>query len=509
VTLAALEEGAGGTGQLVNTLLLFDIGIAVGTLTLFAVTYAAASVTTRPARVRPGPATPDLGEEPPAVVSLLANRWRLTEDASESTLLDLAARGYLELRQPGNDPMRTTIHVRKGKARDELLPYERRVLDRVRTLAVGRVLPVSALTFRDPQRAGQWNRRLHREVVADARARGLSRRRFSPAVVTALTAIAAAGGAGVAIAAVRIGTRTDSLDPVNAISIGALVWLFLAGVAGRPAGERDTAAGRAAAARWLGVREWLRAHEEFADLPPAAVTVWDRYLPYGAALGVTHTASEVLDLGLGDRRLIWSSYGGDWRRVRVRYPKLWARYGKSMPSLVTRAVVALAIGAALAGWHRVPVQLARTDGFDEVIGPLTVISRTWLVLGVVLLAYGGYMLVRSLLDLSTTRTITGEVLWRQQWKARSGGKNRKPVPWLDWLAVDDGSSDRTTAWGLPHGPLAVCRDRDTVTVRVRPWSRRVVDLRVVERGRTRRLTDAPVMDPDAAAPPAVAVTGTT
>jgi hypothetical protein len=44
------------------------------------------------------PASPDLGDEPPAVASLLANRWRLNENASESTLLDLVARGHLELR---------------------------------------------------------------------------------------------------------------------------------------------------------------------------------------------------------------------------------------------------------------------------------------------------------------------------------------------------------------------------------------------------------------------------
>jgi hypothetical protein len=67
-------------------------------------------------------------------------------------------------------------------------------------------------------------------------------------------------------------------------------------VAGKVGGERDTAAGRAVAARWLGVRDWLAAHESFADPPPAAVTVWDRYLPYGAALGVTRVAGQVIDL---------------------------------------------------------------------------------------------------------------------------------------------------------------------------------------------------------------------
>lgn len=55
-------------------------------------------------------------------------------------------------------------------------------------------------------------------------------------------------------------------------------------------GERTRVAiaprGREALARWLGVRSWLQAHEVFVDLPPAAVTVWGRYLSYGGALGI-------------------------------------------------------------------------------------------------------------------------------------------------------------------------------------------------------------------------------
>jgi hypothetical protein len=99
-------------------------------------------------------------------------------------------------------------------------------------------------------------------------------------------------------------------------------------------GERDTPAGIVAAARWLPVRDWLRAHEQFGDLPPAAVTVWDRYLSYGLALGVAPATGAVLDLGMGDRRRgmgdrrrVWSSYGGRWRRVRVRYPRLRPHLG--------------------------------------------------------------------------------------------------------------------------------------------------------------------------------------
>jgi hypothetical protein len=463
--------------------LVLELAIAAVSLALFAAAYGGALLVTRPARPPAAPATPDLGEEPPAVVNLLANRWRLNEDAAEATLLDLAARRLIELRQPANDPMHTTVHVRDTEA-PELQPYEGRVLWRITGLAVNGVIPVTALTFRDERAAKSWNKRLRREVVAEARARGLSRRRFSGGMVAGLVGIAALSAAGLFLASLHAELRAEDSDVGGAFMVGLFGFLALSLAASSQRGERDTVAGRAAAARWLGVRDWLRGHEEFADLPPAAVTVWDRYLPYGAALGVTHTASAVLDLGMGDRRLVWSSYGDRWRRVRVRYPRFWPRYGKTAPSLVFPALLAVLIGGLLVWYRDQPAELDLAD-----------VSTVALAAGGLLLAWGGYRAVRALVDLATTRTITGQVLWTEVWRTRSQGKNRPSVPWLHYLAVDDGRADRTTAWGLPRqlaGPS--CHDGDTVTIRVRPWSRRVIALTLVERGRSYRLVDTPVAE---------------
>jgi hypothetical protein len=487
---------------------LLDAGIVAGSLALFAVAYGLALLATRPASPRPAPATPELDDQPPAVVSLLGNRWRLTDDAAESTLLDLAARRIIELRQPANDPYHTTIHLRpdtdgaddaEGADLAVLNPYERRVLDRIRSLALGGVVPVTALTFRNQGQARAWNRRLHREVVKDARTRGLSRRRMGPVVMTVLSVVAALASAGFLVAALRLAGRDPDTSTADAFWLAGAAFVVLTGIAGRPIGERDTPAGREAASRWLGVRNWLRAHEEFAELPPAAVAVWDRYLPYGTALGVTHTASAVLDLGLGDRRLVWSSYGGSWRRVRVRYPKVWRRYGLPLPRSLARGALALAVGYALVRWHDLPAELGSAAGIGvDAAGGLDSASRVGLGFGVGLLAGGGYLLVRSLLDLATVRTITGEVLWVEKWRSRSGGRDRPRVPWLDYLAVDDGRSDRTKAWGLPRGTGAGTRAGDTVTIRVRPWSRRVVELTVVERARAVAEPEPPEEDPNLA-----------
>src|SRR5947199_7976382 len=126
----------------------------------YLILYLLALAATRPARPDPAPATQDLpGQEPPAVVSLLAGRWELSEDAAESTLVDLAARRYLEFRQPANDPMQTTVHVRDPHPAG-LTPYERMIFDRVAQLTVGGVVPLPALTFRDAGAAKGFERRL-------------------------------------------------------------------------------------------------------------------------------------------------------------------------------------------------------------------------------------------------------------------------------------------------------------------------------------------------------------
>src|SRR5437764_9945240 len=148
------------------------VALGAGPVAAWFLLYVLLLLAARPARPEPAPATQDLpGAEPPAVVSLLAGYWELSEDAAESTLIDLAARRYLEFRQPGNDPMQTTVHVRVPDP-GGLTAYERRIFDRVNGLAVGGVVPLPALTFRDQSQAAAFEKRVRAEVIADARARG-------------------------------------------------------------------------------------------------------------------------------------------------------------------------------------------------------------------------------------------------------------------------------------------------------------------------------------------------
>ncbi|WP_433362075.1 DUF2207 family protein [Actinoplanes sp. CA-142083] len=448
-----------------------DLVVAAAAVGFWVLVYAFCRLLTRPASPAAAPATMELGAESPALVSLLVNRWTLTEDAAESTLLDLAARRYFELRQPGDDPMQTTVHLSASPpASSDLSPYESQVLERIRGLAVDGVVPITALTFRDASESTSWNKRLRQSVFAEARAAGLSRRRISKTMSTLLSLLAAGVGVAVGFAALHYGFGKAEDDQPPAFAFGFFTFVALSALGARSLGERDTPAGRAAAARWLGVRDWLRGHDQFASLPPSAVAVWDRYLAYGAAVGVTRLASAVLDLEMGDKRLVWSSFGGTWHRVRVRYPSFWPRYGAKLSHLLVRAFAYLIAGGLI---------LRFLGSLDYLAAP-----------AVLLLVLGAYVLVRALLDLALTREITGEVLWRESWKTKKqDNSDDSYITWLYHLAVDDGSGDRTTAWGLPAELDAAGRDGDTVTITVRPWSRRITKIVTVGHGRSREIID--------------------
>ena len=452
---------------------------------------------TRSGAAAPAAATMELGVEPPAVVNLLTNRWtRPDEDAAEATLLDLAARRYYEIRQPDADPVHSTIHLNpQAPAGTDLVPFERRLLDRIRAAAAGGVVPLTALTFRDEKQASGWRRRFDAEVVAHARRLGLSRRRISKSQVTLLSVAALVPSVAIAVAFGLLIERNAAPDDegggYGAIVVFTLMLLTAFGAfAGRYRGERETPQGSAAASHWLGVRAWLGGHDAFADLPPAAVAVWDRYIGYGAALGVSHAATAALDLGMGSKRLVWSSYGGTWHRVRVRYPRWFDRYGQKTSKLVKGGIIRIAIGVGLVWLSRylpdvVPAQIGFLDtsfagrDISEFTSPTRLAA---LALGALVIVWGVYRLVRGIADHYTPVALTGEVLWVSVWRSTSGGENSPAVPWLHHLAIDEGTSDRTVAWGLPSEWARRTSPGDVVRVQVRRWTRRVAAIEVVQHG---------------------------
>src|SRR5438105_8643721 len=107
----------------------------------------------RPNEPPPGKPTLDLGPAPPAVANLLVHDFRVTRDAVPATLLDLSARGLVELeeREPGSYVCRL-----ETAPEEALQPYEQRVLELLRRRASGGIVPTGALTTGPSTESSKW-----------------------------------------------------------------------------------------------------------------------------------------------------------------------------------------------------------------------------------------------------------------------------------------------------------------------------------------------------------------
>jgi Predicted membrane protein (DUF2207) len=465
---------------------------------LWAALLGALMFATRSREVDPGPSTLDLGgPEPPAVVNLLTGDWRLGHEAVPATLLDLAARRLVAVDQVGE---RTLVRVGPNAERNReraaaLEPYERMVLEHVTGQATDGVVPAEALTTGPEDEARGWWRSFRRSVERDARNRGLSRRRWSPAARLTLTVTALLVAVLVGIAAT---TLPDDPDDSDDDPIGAAIALSLVTAGGLLAlvevvnGQRETPEGRKVAGRWLGLRTLLAEDPLFAEYPPAGVAIWDRLLAYGAAMGVAHGAVHALPLGAERDDEAWSPVGGHWRVVRIRYPRFVPPgYGRH-PALVAflglfqlaLAVLALPAATAAADALRDFVVDFSADntvptGFEVGVSiGLGVVVALAALLGL----RGAGMALSGIVDLvSKRRTVEGRVL-----RVRRRGSDDNPR-W--YLAVYEGEAGTIRAWHTQAGGAV---QGSTVRAQVTRWLAHVRGLEVVAHA-----PDRPVLPDDA------------
>jgi hypothetical protein len=223
-----------------------------------------------------------------------------------------------------------------------------------------------------------------------------------------------------------------------------------------------TPSGRERAAHWLGVRDWLRSFPAFADLPPAAVAVWDRYLAYGAALDATPSTSGAIELGFDRKPRLWSSYGGRWRRIRVR-TKTWAAIRMVMihpATLAPELVVLLFCGCG-------PVV--------AVLGPTTKLVVVCLT-GLLPISY---LVIRRLIDAAHPARVIGVVLHVRYLGRQFFASDLSPRA----LVIDAGSGDRLTEWLLYDRDIEVSPG-DLVQGTGRLWHRRLKPFVVLRRAAT-------------------------
>lgn len=302
-------------------------------LAVFVVVFAAMWLRSYPRLPDAGPETDELGPEPPAVVNLMANRWKVTRSAIPATLVDLAARRVVGIDLVGTDEY--VVRVRDGKqTKEKLSPYEQRVLDLVIERTRGVSCPVKALDLGEAGQAESWVKRFDKAVVQQAKDLGLAQPRWRGAQLRTVSLLLAlplflfASAFALSHLAEGTGSASDQWDQSDWYGVALIVWVAGTVWLGAQRDLRDTTAGRKACAAWLGVRRHYRESHAFDNAPAASVVVWERHLAYGVALGAAHEAAADLPFVADDPGEAWSRSTGMWRQIRVNYPVRFG-YGES------------------------------------------------------------------------------------------------------------------------------------------------------------------------------------
>lgn len=231
----------------------------------------------------------DLPDDPPAVADALMHWGSVRADAFSATVLDLAQRGYLRVTETREDraflPDRTEYHFARSELTEEdALPFERTALAQL--FAAGPVVTQTEVVrfAREHQSDAteRWNS-FRKDVGTDLRSRKyLHGGRGAPFVLNVAIAVLL-GLLGVGALAVRAwipGTL-------------AVAWAVVA-LALTPLLRQRSVAGQRRYHEWLGVRHYLHDFSQLADAPAGHLVLWERYLVYAVALGV----SEELAVGL-------------------------------------------------------------------------------------------------------------------------------------------------------------------------------------------------------------------
>ena len=434
------------------------VRLAFGALVAWFVLLGVLRVVRTPRRPPPGPETTELGAESPALANLLVNRFTVTPDAVPATLVDLAARGVVEIEDRGIG----NYYCRVEDRPEGLEPYEQMLVDHLHAVAVDGVVPAEALTTGPQDASRAWWGAFRNGVVAHARAAGLSRDFWSTAVKVFLLA---AGGVVALLYFLATGfrdsddvQRTALLDVVAVGGAGGAVALAVTWVSKR---QTETEAGRRAVARWLGVREAIENSPSFAVIPPSGVVVWERHLAYAAALGVAPRTVRSLPMGAESDTEAWTSRAGEWRKVSVRYPRMRPGWGRH-PAL------AIGIGAwgTYTGYNMIRIAVDNV-GFS---GWLTLPAVVASALGTVVLLRSAVQLVLAVPDLLVKKKVAGKVLRaRTRWG---------PIPYLTqsddrqyvrcFIAIDDGRSETLTAYRVSTKVYDKVRQGAEVELEVTP-----------------------------------------
>jgi len=351
--------------------------------------------------------TPEPGDVPPAVVSLLARR--LDRSGFGATLVDLAARNWFEVRAPAGaaglaGPGGPALCVVPAETPGgPLTPFERRVVAHVALRAGARgEVPAPALSDGFGGGETEFMSAFREEVDAEARRLGLTRSRLS--------------GRRIGLLLLLLFIPAGALIPVAAHGRGLAYagGLYFAGfcvAVGVGVSRRRSASGQAVLDHW---------RSAVAASPGGE----GRMLAYAAALGDAPAALAVFAPGSTD--VAWSSYRGSWQLIEIETSTWsWSR-GCAIPVAIGLGPVLYFAVAIWLGTHGMAV-LA-----EEMVG---LVVAAGIVAGLVALARRTAVPRFAELD--------GQVI--RQWFVK--GDDDSPDEYH--VAVDDGTREK--AWDFKIG----------------------------------------------------------
>jgi hypothetical protein len=375
------------------------------------------------------------GTEPPAVVGLLAGA--VVRDLFTATLLDLAARGWFTLTPPARADGPAMCTLPAEAPIEPLTPYEQRAVSHLGRRA-GTLDEVPAEALADAFDGGEapFLKAFRPDVIADARARGLTRPTLSTARKLLLCLLAVVP-VGIALIAALAGRHRGLAESC------IVYFLILCSAAGAVTSERLTSVGQ---------------HELAAWRARATMFTGARDTAYAAAAGLAPAA--LAQFSPRGKDVAWSSYGEGWRLVTIgdvterTWPGLTggacsAVFLLAMPGLPILGV----LGAVFAGGLR-GAELGVALG---------------LALDAAVLARG----VAPWLRLPTFAEFDGMIL--RQWE--TAGSEDESATY--YVAIDDGVRPQAWAFQVASGVFGQLTPGTLAHVRVNPRLNKLLGIQPV------------------------------
>jgi hypothetical protein len=162
-------------------------------------------------------------------------------------------------------------------------------------------------------------------------------------------------------------------------------------------------------------------------------------------------------MGAEPENRAWSTYGGRWHQVdvRFRHGPQWGQH----PGWALLSRLALVAFGLFFLWIAESVLI---DALDDADGVARLILLGAIAVPVAITVIGAYLALRAGADLFKSKEVTGEIV-RLRITRNEGGQEEG-----HWVAVDDGMSKEVRAWSVRPQIYAGLRQGQVVTAIVTP-----------------------------------------